>query len=94
MKAKMQTAADAASIAALSQKSPGFIAASAMTGDGSVAAGVTDATNVFDANMSAITGYQTRSQQHHDEDRHQAGGHRNVHRRCPGDLPGGDGLKS
>ena len=52
MKAKLQTAADAASIAALSQKSPGFIAASAMTGNGSVTAGVTDANNVFDANMT------------------------------------------
>jgi Flp pilus assembly protein TadG len=58
MKAKMQTAADAASIAALSQKSPGFIAASVMTGNGSVTDGVTDANNVFDANMNGITGYQ------------------------------------
>jgi Flp pilus assembly protein TadG len=58
MKAKMQTAADAASIAALSQKSPGFIAASAMTGNGTVTEGVTDANNVFDANMNGITGYQ------------------------------------
>ena len=58
MKAKLQTAADAASIAALSQKSPGFLAASVMTGNGSVAAGVTDANNVFDANMNGITGYQ------------------------------------
>jgi Flp pilus assembly protein TadG len=58
MKAKLQTAADAAGIAALSQKSPGFVAASAMTGNGSVTAGVTDANNVFDANMSGITGYQ------------------------------------
>jgi Flp pilus assembly protein TadG len=58
MKAKLQTAADAASIAALSQKSPGFLAASVMTGNGSVAAGVTDANNVFDANMSGITGHQ------------------------------------
>ena len=58
MKAKLQTAADAAGIAALSQKSPGFIAASAMTGNGSVTAGVTDANNVFDANMSGITGYK------------------------------------
>ena len=54
----MQTAADAAGIAALSQKSPGFLAASVMTGNGSVTAGVTDANNVFDANMSGITGYQ------------------------------------
>jgi Flp pilus assembly protein TadG len=58
MKAKMQTAADAASIAALSQKSPGFLAASVMTGNGLVTAGVTDANNVFDANMSGITGHQ------------------------------------
>lgn len=57
MKAKLQTAADAASIAALSQKSPGFIAASAMTGNGSITAGVTDANNVFDANMTGITGF-------------------------------------
>ena len=58
MKAKLQTAADAASIAALSQKSPGFLAASVMTGNGSVTAGVTDANNVFDANMNGISGYQ------------------------------------
>lgn len=58
MKAKLQSAADAASIAALSQKSPGFLAASVMTGNGSVTAGVTDANNVFDANMNGITGYQ------------------------------------
>jgi Flp pilus assembly protein TadG len=58
MKAKLQTAADAASIAALSQKSPGFIAASVMTGNGSITEGVADANNVFDANMNGITGYQ------------------------------------
>ncbi|KRR30172.1 pilus assembly protein TadG-related protein [Bradyrhizobium retamae] len=57
MKAKLQSAADAASIAALAQKSPGFLAASVMSGNGSVTAGVTDANNVFDANMSGITGY-------------------------------------
>jgi len=57
MKAKLQSAADAASIAALSQRSPGFLAASVMTGNGSVTAGVTDATNVFNANMNGITGY-------------------------------------
>ena len=57
MKAKLQSAADAASIAALSQKSPGFLAASVMTGNGTVADGVTDATNVFNANMDGITGY-------------------------------------
>ena len=61
MKTKLQTAADAAGIAALSQKSPGFVAASAMTGNGSVADGVADANNVFDANMNGITGYQNLS---------------------------------
>jgi Flp pilus assembly protein TadG len=58
MKAKLQAAADAASIAALSQKSPGFLAASVMTGNGSVTAGAADGTNVFNANMDGITGYQ------------------------------------
>src|SRR3954464_7516329 len=57
MKAKLQSAADAASIAALSQKSPGYLAASVITGNGTVDAGVTDATNVFNANMNGITGY-------------------------------------
>ena len=57
MKAKLQSAADSASIAALSQKSPGFLAASVMTGNGTVPEGVTDATNVFNANMDGITGY-------------------------------------
>src|ERR1700737_3851801 len=61
MRAKLQAAADSASVAAISQKSPGFTAATAMTGDGSVAAGVTDANNVFDGNMSAITGYTNLS---------------------------------
>ena len=56
MKAKLQAAADSAAVAAVSQKSPGFIAAAAMTGNGSVTAGVNDANNVFDANMSNISG--------------------------------------
>src|ERR1700737_5668984 len=57
MKAKLQSAADAASVAAISQKSPGVIAAAAMSGNGSVPAGVTDANNVFNGNMSGITGF-------------------------------------
>ena len=57
MKAKLQAAADGASIAALSQKSPGFIAASKMTGNGAVTEGEADADNVFDANMHGIIGY-------------------------------------
>jgi Flp pilus assembly protein TadG len=63
MKAKLQSSADAASVASISQKSAGYIAASTMTTDGSVTAGVTDANAVFDGNMNTITGYQnlTRS---------------------------------
>ncbi|WP_296516535.1 pilus assembly protein TadG-related protein [Rhodopseudomonas sp.] len=57
VRAKLQAAADAASVAALAAKSPGFLAATAMTGNGSVAAGVTDALNVFNGNMSGETGY-------------------------------------
>jgi Flp pilus assembly protein TadG len=57
MKAKLQSAADAASVASISQKSLGYIAASQMTGNGSVTAGVTDANNIFNGNISAVTGY-------------------------------------
>jgi Flp pilus assembly protein TadG len=58
MKAKMQSAADAASVAAISKNSPGFIAAAAMTSSGSVTAGVTDAQNIFDGDIYGVTGYQ------------------------------------
>jgi Flp pilus assembly protein TadG len=57
MKAKLQSAADAAAVASISRLSPGFIAASAMQTDGSVAAGVADANNVFNGIMNTITGY-------------------------------------
>jgi Flp pilus assembly protein TadG len=57
MKAKLQSAADAASVASISSKSAGFAQAATMTGNGPVTAGVGDANNVFDGNMSAITGY-------------------------------------
>src|SRR6201994_2409997 len=57
MRVKLQSAADAASVAAISQKSAGSIAAAAMTGNGSVTAGVTEANKIFDGNMNGITGY-------------------------------------
>jgi Flp pilus assembly protein TadG len=57
MKAKMQSAADAASVASISQKSAGYIAATTMTGNGSVAVAVTDAQNIFNGNLAAVTGY-------------------------------------
>lgn len=57
IRAKLQAASDAASVGSLAKTSPGFIAAGAMTGDGSVPAGVTDATTLFNGNMNGVTGY-------------------------------------
>jgi Flp pilus assembly protein TadG len=65
MRSKMQSAADAASVGSISQSSPGYAAAEAMSGNGSVAAGVTDATNIFMGNLCGpqpggctnVTGY-------------------------------------
>ncbi len=57
MRAKMQSAADGAAVASISQRSLGYVAASAMTGNGSVTAGVTDANNIFDGNLNQVTGY-------------------------------------
>lgn len=59
IRVKLQSAADAASVAAISQKSPGYIAAAAMNGNGSVAAAVTDAQNVFYGDIYGIPGYQS-----------------------------------
>jgi Flp pilus assembly protein TadG len=61
IKAKLQSAADAAAVASISQKSPGFIAAAAMNGNGSIAVGVNDANNVFDGNMNRVTGFTNLS---------------------------------
>jgi Flp pilus assembly protein TadG len=54
MKAKMQSAADAAAVASISENSAGYIAATKMTSDGSVSVGVTDATNIFRGNVPAV----------------------------------------
>lgn len=61
MKAKLQSAADAASVASISAKSAGYIAATTMASNGSVPAGVTDANNIFNGNMSGIAGYSNLS---------------------------------
>jgi Flp pilus assembly protein TadG len=53
MKAKMQSAADAAAVASISENSAGYIAATKMTSDGSVSVGVTDAQNIFNGNIPA-----------------------------------------
>src|ERR1700738_3068523 len=52
LKAKLQSAADGASVAAIAQNSLGYIQASTMTSDGTVSAGQTDALNVFNGNMN------------------------------------------
>ena len=61
MRAKLQSAADAAGVASISQKSAGYNAAMSMTSNGSVSAGVTEANNIFDGNMSPVTGYTNLS---------------------------------
>ena len=55
LKAKLQAAADAASVAAIAKNSPGFNAASAMTGDGPVTLAQADAVKVFNGNAANVT---------------------------------------
>ncbi len=61
IRSKLQAAADAASVGSLAKNSPAFIAAGSMTSDGSVSAGVTDATNIFNGNAANLTGYTLNS---------------------------------
>jgi Flp pilus assembly protein TadG len=57
MKAKLQSAADAASVGSISVNSAGYTAATTMTANGSVAAGVTEANAIFNGNASTFSGY-------------------------------------
>ena len=61
VRSKLQSAIDAASVGSVARKSPAFIAAGTMTGDGTITAGATDAKNIFDGNMSGVTGYTLTS---------------------------------
>jgi Flp pilus assembly protein TadG len=61
VRSKLQAAADAASVGAIAKASPAFIAAGSMTSDGSIAVGVTDAQNIFNANRANLTGYTLNS---------------------------------
>ena len=61
MKAKLQSAVDAASVGSIAKASPGFIAAGSMTSDGRITAGETDAKTIFNGNMSGVTGYTLNS---------------------------------
>ena len=54
MKAKMQSAADAAAVASISKNSAGYLAAATMTGNGSITAGLTDANNIFCGNLNVV----------------------------------------
>ncbi len=55
IKAKLQSAADAAAVASISQRSKGWLAASAMTSDGEVTVAETDADNIFDGNATNVS---------------------------------------
>ena len=61
MKTKLQSAADTASLASISAKSAGWTAAAQMSSNGSVAAGVTEANNIFNGNAATFSGYQNLS---------------------------------
>lgn len=55
IKSKLQSAADAAAVASISQQSQGWLAASTMTTDGEVGVAETDAQNIFTGNINAST---------------------------------------
>src|SRR6204780_2276446 len=61
LQSKLQAAIDAASVGSIAKLSPAFIAAGTMAVDGPIPAGVTDATNIFNGNMSGVTGYTLNS---------------------------------
>jgi Flp pilus assembly protein TadG len=55
IRAKLQSAADAAAVASISQQSSGWLAASRMTTNGEVTVAETDAKNIFNGNVTAST---------------------------------------
>jgi Flp pilus assembly protein TadG len=61
MKTKLQSASDTASLASISVHSAGWTAATQMTTNGSVAAGATEANNMFNGNAATFSGYQNLS---------------------------------
>jgi Flp pilus assembly protein TadG len=54
MRAKLQSAADAAAVASISKNSQGWLAASQMTGNGAVTTAETDAMNIFLGNINNV----------------------------------------
>jgi len=57
----MQAAADAAGVGSISESSAGYLAATKRTSDGLVSAGVSDANNLLNENLSATGGYANLS---------------------------------
>ncbi|MDB5619680.1 Tad domain-containing protein [Tardiphaga sp.] len=57
IRSKIQSAIDSASVGAVTRTSPAFIAAGAMVTDGPIPVGITDATNIFNGNMSGHGGF-------------------------------------
>ena len=54
MRAKLQSAADAAAVASISQQSQGWLTASTMTGSGEVTTAEQNAMNIFNGNISTV----------------------------------------
>lgn len=57
LRRQLQAAANAASAGSVAKIAPGRLAAYVMTSDGPVAVGAADATNIFHASMSGVSGY-------------------------------------
>ncbi|CAN5147335.1 pilus assembly protein [soil metagenome] len=57
IRSKLQSSADAASVGSVGKRSPAFVAAGSMISDGPIPVGVTDATNIFNGNLSGADGY-------------------------------------
>jgi Putative Flp pilus-assembly TadE/G-like len=61
LRSKLQSAVDAASVGSVAKASPAYLAAGSMVSDGPIPAGVTDATKIFNGNMSGVGGYTLNS---------------------------------
>jgi hypothetical protein len=61
IRSKLQSAIDAASVGSISKTSPAFIAAGSMTVDGPIPVGVTDASAIFNGNISGVGGFTLNS---------------------------------
>jgi Flp pilus assembly protein TadG len=61
IRTKLQAAADAATLAAVSANSPLIATAKAMTGNGTVSGGSTTAINFYNSDLTGTTGYTTSS---------------------------------